>query len=355
MRSLIPSLTGLSCILLLTGCDPEPPQPVELSNNNSTPTPEVDFDELLGQNVDDPNTSVSCPLGISCALLPGESSEPLTSGSCEESHFRVKEGGARTFVDEVTRTHRTGGRLASLESDLGTYTIGIGTSRITSFVFEPQVVGERVAMSFTYRNSRLSEVTTERDGTTVEERTYTYDADNRTATAFVKTRQPDGSFVRTSQVYNYTGERTREIWQDLDVNEVLSEPDMLASRSNWREDGLLDTHTSFEGDEEANTVSFLYDDEGRITGKQTRQGETLVEEITFVYNAEQGLLERISFGEMAHSLVLTRDEDLALVNAQLRSADDTTLYEIEMSGSSCERPLNVWLQAVERWMAEEPS
>lgn len=348
------SCSFVLCALHLMGCEEEAPTPGNIQNNDTMGPPAVNFVEIVGRNAADPNTSALCPLGITCAPLPGEPTGLFTVGTCDESHFEVMSDGTRTFVDEVERTHLSSGRLAALTSDRGNYTLSYSGTRIKNLSFEPALGGDVARIvDFEYVLTRLSGINTQQDSDLTEEQSFTYDEQGRTATSFAKLLQPDGTFLRQSHIYNYTGEQGREIWRDLDVNEELSEPDELQSSSSWLANGLLDTITTFEStDASSTTLTYAYNADGMITGTTLSAMETTLASHTFTYDEESRLMG-IGFGEQEHRLALTRNETQQLSRAQIIDAEDRVLYEIEMSGSSCDRPINTWIGQVMEHMPED--
>jgi YD repeat-containing protein len=347
------SCSSVLCALALMGCEEVTPTPVDIQNNDTMGPPDIDFIEIIGKNAEDPNTSAQCPLGITCAPLPGEPTNMLTAGTCDESHFKVMSDGTRAFVDEVERTHLSNGRLAALTSDRGNYTLSYSGTRIQNLTFEPALAGGVArSVDFEYVLTRLSDIKTTQGSDVIKEQSFTYDEQRRTATSFTKLRQPDGTFLRQSHIYNYTGEQAREIWQDLDVNKALSEPDELQSSSAWLANGLLDTRTTFDGaDASGSSLSYVYNADGLLTGTTLATMETTLATHTFTYDEESRLMG-IGFGQQAPRLALTRDEAQQLSLAQIIDAEDRVLHEIEMSGSSCDRPINTWIGQVMETMDE---
>lgn len=360
-------------LFALPGCGQDAPTPTTSTNTGSNPVPDpIDFVSLTGANFEDPNTSPTCPFEYSCAALPGEPTAHLRAGSCQERHFRVNADGSRTFLNEHERTHRTGGWLTKLTEDNLELSITYSGSRIKSYeLMRGLDRSDATEKEYTYSRDGLSAVMARRDDQNILEQTFTYDEQGRLATDFTKRLiEEDGSISRTSRHYQYTGEREREVWRDLDVDGQLSSPDKLQQRHRWNEDGLLESIA--QGlDSPTQTLTYIYSEAQRIDGITSTLAEMTNPLYTFTYQTPQlpsndeedtpitgdttPRISEIIVGQNILRLELVRDESLTLQRVQLLDGEDRLAYEVELEGSSCDRTIHTWIRAMDHyWRDAQP-
>ena len=344
------TLTGT---LILSACGPDPVDPVASNPPMMQDDEEaIDFIAITGTNLQDPNTSPFCPFTQSCPPLPGEPTESLSSGTCEEKHFIANTDGSRTFVNESKRIHTLLAKLSELEDDHGVYEVTYENGKIKSYSYDPKS-GSTSETSYTYTLGRLATSEVSVAGRVIDEQSFTYDDLGRVSTHFSKVLTQGNSYQRTSQVYQYSEdeERTRQLWDDLDVDNAISEPDRLSQAHTWNEDGLLESYAQFDvNGEQRESLDYTYED-GVITGIH-RVTDTSTPLYTFTFNDEKTHLMSLTLGE-GHTLLMERSEDQTLEQVTLKQGEET-IYEVELSGA-CDRTAHTWIQMAEVIISESAS
>lgn len=362
-----PATLSLLLALALFGCDLDAPQPTKADNSDTGQMPSpIDFAALTGANFADPNTSPTCPFTWSCAPLPGEPTAHLRSGTCKERHFRVNADESRTFLNEHERTHRAGAWLTQLSEDNLDLEVTYSGNRIKSYkLAEGLTRSEATEVEYTYGRNGLTTVVALKGEQNVLDQSFEYDEEGRLLTDFTRRLiEEDSSISRTARHFQYTGQREREVWRDLDVDGQLSSPDKLQARHRWDEDGLLESVTDIS---ETSSIprTYTYSSEGLIEGITTTTAEMTSPLYSFEYltptspeeedqtppvNADTSArIASITLGQNLLRLDLVRDDALALQRAQLHDDEDRLVYEVELEGSSCERTIHTWIQAMDHY------